>query len=60
MGPSGLRVVDAGVATEFAASFPAPSKLWSIADLGGWKSVDRALFTPEVGAIAVIYDTATT
>ena len=57
---AGFRVVDAGVATEFAASFPAPSKLWSIADLGGWKSVDRALFTPEVGAIAVIYDKATT
>ena len=57
---AGFRVVDAGVATEFAASFPAPTKLWSIADLGGWKSVDRALFTPEVGAIAVIYDKAAT
>lgn len=57
---AGFRVVDAGVAAEFAASFPAPTKLWSIADLGGWKSVDRALFTPEVGAIAVIYDKATT
>lgn len=57
---AGFRVVDQSVATEFASSFPAPTKLWSIADLGGWKSVDRALFTPEVGAIAVIYDKATT
>lgn len=56
---AGFRVVDQSVATEFASSFPAPTKLWSIADLGGWKSVDRTLFTQEVGAIAVIYDKAT-
>ena len=57
---AGFRVVDPGVAPEFASSFPAPTKLWSIADLGGWQSVDRTLFTQEVGAIAVIYDKATT
>jgi len=57
---AGFRVVDQSVATEFASSFLTPTKLWSIADLGGWQSVDRTLFTQEVGAIAVIYDKATT
>lgn len=55
---AGFRPVDASVAAEYASSFPAPAKLWTIADLGGWPAVDR-LFTKDVGAIATIYDAAT-
>ncbi|MGW5240209.1 sulfate ABC transporter substrate-binding protein [Monashia sp. NPDC004114] len=56
---AGFRVVDPTVAAEFASSFPAPAKLWTIADLGGWKAVDSTLFKKDVGDIAVIYDKAT-
>ena len=56
---AGFRPVDPTVAKEFAADFPEPSKLWTIDDLGGWKSVDGSLFTKETGAIATIYDKAT-
>jgi sulfate transport system substrate-binding protein len=51
--------VDEAVAKEYASSFPTPSKLWTIADLGGWKTVDKALFAKDTGTIAVIYDAAT-
>jgi sulfate/thiosulfate transport system substrate-binding protein len=57
---AGFRPVDPTVAKEFAAQFPQPEKLWTIADLGGWKTVDSTLFKKETGAIAVIYDKATT
>jgi len=57
---AGFRPVDPTVANEFAAQFPQPEKLWTIADLGGWKTVDSTLFKKETGAIAVIYDKATT
>jgi sulfate transport system substrate-binding protein len=56
---AGFRPVDPTVAKEFASTFPAPAKLWTIADLGGWKSVDSTLFKKDVGAIATIYDEAT-
>ncbi|MER7073251.1 sulfate ABC transporter substrate-binding protein [Terrabacter sp. NPDC000476] len=56
---AGFRPVDATVAAEYASKFPAPTKLWTIADLGGWKSVDSTLFKKDVGDIAVIYDQAT-
>lgn len=56
---AGFRPVDPTVAAEFSATFPHPSKLWTIADLGGWKAVDNTLFKKDVGAIAVIYDKAT-
>ena len=36
-----------------------PEKLWTIADLGGWKDVDRTLFKKDIGDIAKIYDAAT-
>ena len=36
-----------------------PTKLWTIDDLGGWKTVDGTLFKKDTGAIAVIYDKAT-
>ena len=44
---------------EFAADFPAPQKLWTIADLGGWSAVDPALFDKDNGAITQIYKKAT-
>lgn len=56
---AGFRPVDAGVAKEFAEKFPAPAKLWTIDDLGGWPSVDKDLFDKEAGKIAQIYDKAT-
>lgn len=55
---AGFRPVDQTVAKEFAADFPAPEKLWTIEDLGGWKTVDATLFKKDVGAIAAIYDKA--
>ncbi|MFT3876329.1 MAG: sulfate ABC transporter substrate-binding protein [Propioniciclava sp.] len=56
---AGFRPVDAGVAAEFAAKFPEPAQLWTIDDLGGWKTVDSTLFAKDTGSIAVIYDKAT-
>jgi len=56
---AGFRPVDSTVAQEFAADFPAPQKLWTIDDLGGWKAVNDSLFKKDVGSIAVIYDKAT-
>ena len=56
---AGFRPVDPAVAQEFAADFPQPQKLWTIADLGGWKTVDAELFKQGTGSIAVIYENAT-
>lgn len=56
---AGFRPVDPAVAAEFVADFPAPQKLWTIADLGGWSTVDAALFDKENGTITTIYKKAT-
>jgi sulfate transport system substrate-binding protein len=56
---AGFRPVDAAVAKEFASDFPAPEKLWTIDDLGGWSTVNDELFEPEEGMVAKIYDEAT-
>jgi len=56
---AGFRPVDPAVAADFASDFPAPQKLWTIADLGGWKTVDPALFDKENGTITLIYKKAT-
>jgi sulfate/thiosulfate-binding protein len=56
---AGFRPVDPSVAADFTREFPAPQKLWTIADLGGWGSVDPALFDKENGAITTIYKKAT-
>ncbi|KAA0022971.1 sulfate ABC transporter substrate-binding protein [Antrihabitans cavernicola] len=56
---AGFRPVDPGVAQEFAKDFPQPEKLWTIDDLGGWKTVDKDLFTKDTGSVAKIYDSAT-
>ncbi|MDF2823111.1 MAG: sulfate-binding protein [Mycobacterium sp.] len=55
----GFRPVDPAVAAEFAADFPTPEKLWTIADLGGWGDVDPALFDKDNGTITKIYKQAT-
>ncbi|MEU6560357.1 sulfate ABC transporter substrate-binding protein [Nocardia nova] len=56
---AGFRPVDPQVAEQYAKDFPKPQKLWTIADLGGWKQVDKQLFTPDTGSVAVLYDKAT-
>jgi sulfate/thiosulfate transport system substrate-binding protein len=56
---AGFRPVDEAVAQKFAADFPAPEKLWTIDDLGGWSKVNDELFEPETGSVAKIYDEAT-
>ena len=56
---AGFRPVDPSVAEDFANDFPTPQKLWSIADLGGWSSVDPALFDKDNGTITKIYKQAT-
>ncbi|MFT3861672.1 sulfate ABC transporter substrate-binding protein [Micropruina sp.] len=56
---AGFRPVDTAVAKQYASKFPAPKKLWTIDDLGGWPKVDTELFAKDTGTIAVIYDKAT-
>jgi len=56
---AGFRPVDAAVAKDFAGDFPAPAKLYEIADLGGWGKVNDELFDPDRGSVAKIYDKAT-
>jgi sulfate/thiosulfate-binding protein len=56
---AGFRPVDPAVAAQFVNDFPAPQKLWTIADLGGWSVVDPALFDKDNGSITKIYKQAT-
>jgi sulfate/thiosulfate transport system substrate-binding protein len=56
---AGFRPVDPAVAVDFADDFPAPQRLWTIADLGGWNAVDPALFDKDNGSITQIYKQAT-
>ncbi|MCV7354285.1 sulfate ABC transporter substrate-binding protein [Mycolicibacterium fluoranthenivorans] len=56
---AGFRPVDPAVVADFAKDFPTPEKLWTIADLGGWKDVDPALFDKDNGSITTIYKQAT-
>jgi sulfate/thiosulfate-binding protein len=56
---AGFRPVDPAVAEDFHEDFPTPEKLWTIDDLGGWNSVDPALFDKENGTITKIYKQAT-
>ncbi|MDQ8045518.1 MAG: sulfate ABC transporter substrate-binding protein [Solirubrobacteraceae bacterium] len=56
---AGFRPVDQQVFSKFASKFPAPQKLWTIDDLGGWAKVDPALFDPDNGSVAKIYNAAT-
>ena len=56
---AGFRPVDATILAKYASTFPNPTKMYAIADLGGWKKVDAALFAKDSGSIAKIYDAAT-
>jgi sulfate transport system substrate-binding protein len=56
---AGFRPVDPAVAAEVRGQFPAPVKLWTIADLGGWDAVDVQLFDKNTGSITKIYMQAT-
>jgi sulfate/thiosulfate transport system substrate-binding protein len=56
---AGFRPVDPAVAAEFRDQFPVPVKLWTIADLGGWDTVDPQLFDKSSGSITKIYMQAT-
>lgn len=56
---AGFRPVDPAVAADFRAQYPVPAKLWTIADLGGWATVDPALFDKNNGSITKIYTQAT-
>ncbi|WP_416362248.1 sulfate ABC transporter substrate-binding protein [Mycobacterium sp.] len=56
---AGFRPVDPAVASDFRDQFPVPVKLWTIADLGGWPTVDSSLFDKNTGSITKIYLQAT-
>jgi sulfate/thiosulfate transport system substrate-binding protein len=56
---AGFRPVDPAVAAGVRDQFPAPEKLWTIADLGGWPTVDSQLFDKKSGSITKIYTQAT-
>lgn len=56
---AGFRPVDPAVAAAVRDQFPMPEKLWTIADLGGWPTVDEQLFDKKSGSITKIYTQAT-
>ncbi len=56
---AGFRPVDPAVAADVRSQFPMPTKLWTIADLGGWDIVDPQLFDKKSGSITKIYMQAT-
>lgn len=56
---AGFRAVDPSVAAAFRDQFPVPAKLWTIADLGGWATIDSQLFDKNSGSITKIYTQAT-
>ena len=56
---AGFRPVDPAIAAEVRGQFPMPVKLWTIADLGGWDTVDAQLFDKNSGSITRIYMRAT-
>jgi sulfate/thiosulfate-binding protein len=58
-GEAGFRPVDDTIAKEFESKFPAPEKLYTIDEVGGWDKVNGELFDAENGTITKIYDEAT-
>jgi sulfate transport system substrate-binding protein len=56
---AGFRPADPKVLAEFTEKFPAPAKLWTIDDLGGWQNIDSELFNKDNGTITKIYQKAT-
>ncbi|MGV0633078.1 sulfate ABC transporter substrate-binding protein [Mycolicibacillus trivialis] len=56
---AGFRPVDPAVIAEYRDRFPAPKRLFTIADLGGWEVVDPQLFAKNTGSITAVYLEAT-
>ncbi|WP_421845065.1 sulfate ABC transporter substrate-binding protein [Mycobacterium sp.] len=56
---AGFRPVDPAVAAAFGDQFPAPDRLWTIDDLGGWGTADPRFFDKSTGSITQIYAQAT-
>jgi len=54
----GYRPVDQSVAQKFAAKFPTPPQLFTIAYLGGWTQVKKTFFDPAGGSITKIEQAA--
>lgn len=57
-GDAGFRPVDPEVAKEFEDKYPAPEKLFTVAELGGWSELNDTLFDPDKGDIAKLYEDA--
>jgi sulfate transport system substrate-binding protein len=53
-GRLGYRPIQQDVAKEFTGSFPAPTGLFTIGDLGGWPSVDKQFFDRDNGMVSQI------
>jgi sulfate/thiosulfate-binding protein len=58
-GDAGFRPVDPAVAKQFVDKFPKPKTLFTIDQLGGWDKVNTALFDPDKGSVAKLYENAT-
>ncbi|MCW2658909.1 MAG: Sulfate transporter substrate-binding protein [Mycobacterium sp.] len=56
---AGFRPIDPAVAAKFRDQYPVPVKLWTIADFGGWATVDTQLFDRNTGSITKVYLQAT-
>ena len=50
----GYRPVDKDVAAEVASTYPVPSGLFTIDDLGGWPAVDKQFFDRDNGMVSQI------
>jgi sulfate transport system substrate-binding protein len=57
-GESGFRPVLPEVAKEFEERYPAPKTLYTVAQLGGWSTLNDTLFDPDKGDIAKLYEDA--
>jgi sulfate transport system substrate-binding protein len=44
---SGFRSVEPAVAKKHEAAFPAPARLFTVAELGGWAAIEAKLFGPQ-------------
>lgn len=51
---NGYRPVVQSVLDQFRGSFPTPPGLFTIDDVGGWNTVDKAFFDPSTGIVASI------
>jgi len=51
-GKAGYRPVLRDVQSEFTSTFPAPEKLFTIEDLGGWTAVDKQFFDRDNGMLS--------